>query len=201
MSIMWTQWKRRRNFFVKKEMQGRYIFMIFLFVVFSTLLFTFIFSQLSADTMTITYKDSVLKVGRTPVMLAKQMLKANWIFILTGGFFIAFLAMFVTHRFAGPIHRLEGALLEMIGGDYSSVIRLRTNDEGKELAGMINRHNEKMSVDIQAFREASLAIRNCLQTAAESSDPGEASARLAEASRLSAELHSRLGDYKIRKDS
>ena len=197
---MGRKWKRR-NYFIKKDMQGKYIFTVFLFAIFGCLLLTFIFSRLSANTLTITYTDSVLKIDRTPIVLAKEMLKANWIFILTGGFFIGFLALFVTHRFAGPLYRFEETLNGMIEGDHSFVIRLRTHDEGKECAGMLNLYNEKISGDIKELRETAQAIRDCLQAATKASDPGEVSARIAEASGLSERLHDRLGAYKLKNDA
>ena len=40
---------RRRNYFIKKELQGRYIFSFFLFVILGSIIFSLIFSMLSAD--------------------------------------------------------------------------------------------------------------------------------------------------------
>jgi len=196
---MGQKWKRR-NYFIKKELQGQYIFTIFLFVIFGCLLFTFIFSQLAANTMTITYENSVLQVGKTPVVLIRELLKANWIFILTGGFFIGLLALFVTHRFAGPLYRFEKTLEEMIGEDHSSVIRLRPNDEAKEVAELLNRYNEKMSADLAELTTESEAVRRNLSAAAEATDHAETRALLAEASGRTEKLIARLRNYKLKND-
>ena len=198
---MWTKWGRRRNFFIKKDVQGRYIFTTFLLVIFSCLLYIYIYSRLAADTLTISYKNSVLDITRTPIMVAREMLMANWIFIVTGGFFISFLTMFITHRFAGPLHRFEMALGEMIGGNHSTVIRLRNHDEGRELAAMINQYNDKVSDEIRALRETTLDIRESLDAAAASTDHAEVRARVSEAVRLAESLHERLGEYTIKNAS
>ncbi len=193
------KWKRR-NYFIKKELQGQYIFTIFLFVVFGCLIFTFIFSRLAADTLTITYENSVLQLGKTPVVLIRELLKANWIFILTGGIFIGFLTLFVTHRFAGPLYRFERTLEGMIREDHSSVIRLRPNDEAKEVAELLNRYNEKMSADLLKLTEESEALRRDLAAVAESSDPAKTTALLAEASGRTERLIARLRNYKLKND-
>ncbi|MBA4373094.1 MAG: chemotaxis protein [Thermodesulfovibrio sp.] len=193
------KWKRR-NYFIKKELQGQYIFTIFLFVIFGCLIFTFIFSRLAADTMTITYENSVLQVGKTPIVLARELLKANWIFILTGGFFIGFLALFVTHRFAGPLFRFEKTLDAMIREDHSSVIRLRPNDEAKEVAELLNQYNDKISADLAELRKESEAVGEQLKAAAGADDPAVVRALLAEATGRTEKLITRLRNYKLKND-
>ncbi len=191
---------RRRNYFIKKDLQGQYIFTIFVAVLFACLLFTAIFSMLTADSMTITYKDNSLNLGKTPFVLVKELLRANWIFLLTGGFFIVVLALFVTHRLAGPLYRFEKTLEGMLIGDHSFVIRLRTNDEAKEVATLFNQYNAKISADTRQFIETTEAIRNNLARAEGSADPEEIRHALSEASELSEKQLLRLRNYKLTHD-
>jgi len=114
---------RRRNFFIKKELQGKYIFSFFIFVLAGAVLFTTVFGLLSADTLSVTYKDYNLQVGRTPVVLLKEIVKTNWIFIVAGGFLVVIASMFLTHRVAGPLFRFEKTLEEMQKGNFNSEIR------------------------------------------------------------------------------
>jgi methyl-accepting chemotaxis protein len=181
-------------------MQGQYIFTIFLFVIFGCLIFTYIFSQLTANTMTITYENSALQVGRTPVILIRELLKANWIFILTGGFFIGVLALFITHRFAGPLYRFEKTLEGMLREDHSSVIKLRPSDEAKEVAEMLNQYNEKMSASIAELRKESETVGEKLRAAAGATDPAVLRSLLSEASGSTEILIARLRNYKLKND-
>jgi len=57
---------RRRNFFIKKDLQGKYMFSFFIFLVAGSIIFTLIFSLLSLNTMTIVYDNYKLQIGRTP---------------------------------------------------------------------------------------------------------------------------------------
>jgi len=144
---------RRKNYFIKKELQGRYIFSFFIFVIAGSFFFTIIFSLLSADTLTIAYKDYDLKLGKTPVVLIKEILSAHWIFVVTGGLLVALASMFLTHRFAGPLYRLEKSLEEMLRGNFNFEIRLRTHDEAKELAQMVNELNNSLSLRLREIRD------------------------------------------------
>jgi len=143
---------RRKNYFIKKELQGRFIFSFFIFVVAGSFFFTIIFSLLSADTLTIAYKDHDLRLGKTPVILLRETLSAQWIFIFTGGLLVALAAMFLTHRFAGPVYRFEKSLEEMLKGNFNFEIRLRSSDEAKELAQMLNEFNARLSSQLKEIR-------------------------------------------------
>ena len=164
---------RRRNFFIKKDFQGKYIFSVFIFVIAGAVLFTTVFGLLSADTLTITYKDSNLQLGRTPVVLLKEIVKTNWIFVVAGGVFVAIVSMFLTHRVAGPLFRFEKTLEEMKKGNFNSEIRLRSRDEAKEVALMFNEFNAMLSLQLKEIRDLLDILEGHLADA-RSSAPGAA---------------------------
>ena len=146
---------RRRNYFIKKELQGKYVFSFFIFVIAGSFFYTVIFSLLSADTLTIAYKDYNLSLGKTPIILLAELLRAYWIFIVTGGLLAVFVSVFLTHRFAGPLFRFEKTLEKMIGGDFNLEIRLRTKDEAKEVAQLLNQFNNQISSNLRELRSLS----------------------------------------------
>ena len=140
---------KRRNYFIKKDFQGRIILGFFLFVIGSIILFTVILGMFSADSMTITYKNNNLELGQTPMMLMKNALAANWVFIVFGGSLLVLAAMLISHRIAGPQFRFEKALKNMIDGNLNDTIYLRAKDEGSELAEHINVFNSRLSEKIR----------------------------------------------------
>jgi len=129
---------KRRNYFIKRELQGKYVFNAFLLSVAAILLLALLMGVFSANTMTISYENSDLQMGSTPVMMAKSFLAANWITLVFGGGFLVWLAIRFTHRVAGPIYRIELELDQMIEGDLRGRITLRPNDDIKEMATRIN---------------------------------------------------------------
>ncbi len=155
---------RRRNYFVKKDLQGKYMFSFFVFVIAGSIIFTLIFSLLSSDTLTIVYENYNLKIGKTPLMLLKEILSAHWIFIVVGGLAVLILSMFLTHRFAGPIFRFERSIEEITNGNLNFQIKLREKDEGKELANKINQMILTFSDNLKEIKKISEEIRNELDS-------------------------------------
>ncbi|MBU0943565.1 MAG: methyl-accepting chemotaxis protein [Proteobacteria bacterium] len=153
---------KRRNYLINKNFQGKLILGYFLFMVAGCLLFTVILAAFSADTMTMVYRNDDLQMGRTPMMLARQVLAAHWVLIVVGGALIVVAATFITHRMAGPIFRLEHAVDNMISGRLDDVIYLRKKDEGKELAAKLNQFNEELSHKIRQMEKRSKNIEDLL---------------------------------------
>lgn len=154
---------KRRNIFIKKDFQGRLILGYFLFVLGGILLFVLVMMIFSADTLTISYTDHELQMGKTSFMILKKTLAANWLFIVFGTAFLVLAAMLITHRIAGPLFRFERALDHMLRKDLSDTIHLRVKDEGKELALKINTFNQDLSGNLRLIRAQSEAI-NALVT-------------------------------------
>ncbi len=154
--------RRTRNFFIKKDFQGKIILAIFLAVTLSCLFFIVIFGFFSADTLTISYKNNQLHMGQTPAMLLKNALAANWLFLVICGTLLVLGAIIGTHRIAGPLFRFEKTLDSMIKKNLRDTIYLRGKDEGKDLAAKINDFNEVLSADIHSTQKHSRAIGNLL---------------------------------------
>ncbi|RMG03666.1 MAG: methyl-accepting chemotaxis protein [Nitrospirae bacterium] len=146
-----TRW-RRRNYFIKRDLQGRYIFSFFLFVTLGSILFALIFSTLTSGTLTMTYENYKLQIGKTPVILLREFISAHWIFLITGGVLVTVLSMFLTHRFAGPVFRFEKTLQSIIDGKLDFAVRLRKKDEAKEIAELFNRLIETLNRDISSLK-------------------------------------------------
>jgi len=149
---------KRRNYFIKKNFQGKLILGYFLFMVGGCFLFTIILAALSADTLTVVYRNNDLQLGQTPLMLLKQILTAYWIFIIVGGGVIIVAAMLITHRMAGPMFRLERTVNNMVSGRLDDVIFLREKDEGKEIAAKLNQFNQELSEKIRQIENCSKNI-------------------------------------------
>lgn len=154
--------RKKRNFFIKKDLQGKMILAIFISVLGSCLIFILLFGLFSADTMTISYNNNTLKMGQTPIMLLKNAIAANWVFIVIGGTLLVILAMIGTHRIAGPLFRFEKALDNMERGDLSDTIYLRKTDEGQDLAQKINTFNKILSARIADITRHSTAVNDLL---------------------------------------
>lgn len=160
-----AQLYKRRNFFIKKDFQGKLILGYFLFVTAGCLFFLFLLGLFSADSLTILYDNHDLQLGNTPIMLLKKTLTAHWVFIVVGSALLVVAAMFLTHRIAGPLFRLEKTLDSMLKGKLDDTIFLRTNDEGKDLAKKLNDFNANLSLSVKNLHANADAVADLLEQA------------------------------------
>lgn len=143
---------RRRNFFIKKDFQGKIILKFFLAILVGAIIFTAILSLFSADTITITYEDSYLKLDKTPKALLQEIIRAYGLYILLLGIIISGFSLFLSHRIAGPLYRLERSVEEITKGNLAFKIVLRKKDEARELADGMNIMIEALSNRIRDIR-------------------------------------------------
>lgn len=155
---------KRRNYFINKELQGKYIFQYFLLVAFGSLLFAVVFCFFSSNTLSIVYKDYHLQLGTTPGILFSRIINTQWVFILVGGSIMVLITLLLTHRIAGPFYRFERTLDLMNQKDLSQSITLRNKDEGKELAQKINSFNLQLSHELNQVMENSEQIKLVLNS-------------------------------------
>lgn len=191
---------RRRNYFIKRDFQGKYIFSFFIFVIAGSYLFTAIFGFLSLNTLTIVYKDYNLQVGKTPFVLLKEILRAQWIFITACGVLVGIGSMFLTHRIAGPMYRLERSLEEMIKGNFNFEIKLRSKDEAKELATLLNDFNTSLSWRLKEARDLADSAGNHLGRARRAASDTHSIAEIDEATALYNKLRDVLHGFILKND-
>ncbi len=126
---------KRRNYFVEKKFQTKYILLTILLLLTYTLMFvTIIF----APYILTLYFDYPLS-EKTDAARALLLLHAKiWPWI--GGIIIFFgaVSIFISHKIAGPLFRLKKSLDRITEGDLDVVIKLRKWDDLKDLAEHIN---------------------------------------------------------------
>lgn len=149
---------KRRNYFIKKNFQGKLILGYFLVMLAGCFIFALALTWMSSESITVVYSNNDLQIGQTPFMLMKQLILANWFVVVIGGAIVVFVATRITHRLAGPMFNLERSLDKMIDGKLDTVIYLRKKDEGKELAAKINQFNAELSASVMQVSKRSQDI-------------------------------------------
>jgi len=155
---MERKWKRR-NYFIKREFQGRYILSLFALVIIGSILLTAIFTFCSELRVTMNCFSS----GKTPSLCLAEMLRTYWMSIISGGIIGAVIWAVLTHRVAGPLYRFERTIDKMALGDLDFNIKLRKHDEGKDLAEAVNRLKNILASNIDSMRELSDEIDSNLK--------------------------------------
>lgn len=134
---------RRRKYFIKKRLQFKYLLFVLLAMLIPTtvcggVLYYLIWQTIAAEIA-------------IPEMLAENLVPAlNKVnIILSISLPLVFLLMlllsiYISHKIAGPVYRLERELIEIANGDYSRRIKFRSNDELQEIADNINKLLENL---------------------------------------------------------
>ena len=159
----------RKNYLINKDLQGHYIFYFVVLILIACLLYTFIIGYVSSDSMSVSYGDEGIEIVKTSTMLWHNLIKVQWIFMLTGGVGAVAVGTLLTHRFAGPLYKFERTLEAMINGNHSSKIYLRPKDEGQKLAELINNYNKQLTEDLKIFKNSTSILRDHLNDVTDTS--------------------------------
>ncbi len=145
--------RRKRNYLINKEMQGKLGFRYLLITLVGSVLLAVVFAFSSADYLTISYNNNAIEVGSTPSILFGALARSGGFFLLIGGTLIIIITIVLTHKIAGPLYRFEQTLKAMCARKLDQQIYLRRGDEGQQLGDLINKFNTELSDDMRQLKE------------------------------------------------
>lgn len=128
----------RRNYFIKKKFQVKFISTFVILLIIEALLTAGLILYISNNTITAGYRNSALRVESTARFFFVPLI----FIILIVGIAIGLAAMIVfillSHRLAGPLYRFEQDLSEVALGDLTKKICIRKTDELNKLKETLN---------------------------------------------------------------
>ena len=174
---------KRRQFYVKKGFQFRFILKFCILVSLGILFSTGLFLFFSRGTLTSSFHDSRLVIENTALAVLPAVLYTNLItlILITVGTIVV--TLFISHKIAGPLFRFEKELKRIAEGDLTTNIRLREKDQISDVAESLNRA-------VSALREKILIIQSDVEHLLES--PSEQSKSEAVVEGLK-QLHHKIG--------
>lgn len=125
----------RRNYFIDKKLQTRYIVLMVVVLIVHTLIV--LATVFSPYIMMLSFDFPLDK--RAEAAKAFLLLHSNaWPVIGAFIIFVGILTLFVTHRIAGPIFRLKRGIRDIADGRLNETIHLRSSDEFHDVAEELN---------------------------------------------------------------
>jgi methyl-accepting chemotaxis protein len=120
---------KRRDYFIKKKFQGKFMFRFCFLVVLGAAITGAILYLFSADTVTTAFVNSRLSIVKTsdyilPILIGSSLISIALISVAT-----AFVIMYLSHRIAGPLFNMERSIKEIGEGNLNLRINLRSTDE------------------------------------------------------------------------
>lgn len=132
---------KRHTIFIDRAFQGRTILSVFLLIALSTICSALLVYWLTGGELKAQSQTAHLSVISTLEHLGISILIANVVAMLIAGCLAVFVALYASHKIAGPLYRFE-KLCEHIGdGQLDTITSLREHDQlqalGKSFASMV----------------------------------------------------------------
>ena len=142
---------QRKNYFIKKEFQFKFILKFCLIMLAGITLstcFVFIFSQ---DTLTSSFNDSRLVIENTGQAILPTILITNLITLAIITLAAIAVTLFISHKIAGPMFRFEKDIQSIATGDLGIKINLRQKDQFTTIATCLNEMTLNLNSKIQTI--------------------------------------------------
>jgi len=129
---------KRRQFYIKKDFQFRFILRFCLLVLIGGMLSTGLILYFSQGNLTSLFSNSRLVVTDTAMFILPAVLYTNLVTIAIISLSMIAVTLFVSHKIAGPLFRLEKDINVIAEGNLTYTVNLRKGDQLRELSVDIN---------------------------------------------------------------
>ena len=129
---------KRRQYFIKKEFQVKFVLKFCLLIVFGTIISTGLLFLFSQDTLTSSFQQSRLVIKSTGLAILPSVLYTNLITLGLIAIATIIVTLFVSHKIAGPMFRFEKDLENIGKGDLTNKVTLRKKDQMTDMADSLN---------------------------------------------------------------
>ncbi|THB71468.1 MAG: methyl-accepting chemotaxis protein [Desulfovibrio sp.] len=129
---------KRKQLYIKKDFQLRFIVKFCIIVLLGSVLSTALVYYFSSDTLTSTFHNSRLALRTTSEVILPAIIYTNLITLAVISLAAVSVTLYISHKIAGPLYRFETDLELIAKGDLTKRIRLRKEDQLKDLANSLN---------------------------------------------------------------
>jgi len=144
---------KRRQYFVQKTFQTKFILKFCLIVFGGTLVSSGLLFLFTQGTLTSSSDQFGLVVKDTASAILPYVALSNIITFIIVVIAAIVMILFLSHKIAGPLFRFEKELNEIGKGDLTKTIRLRKKDQCKDLAESLNNMTASLRNKILAVKE------------------------------------------------
>ena len=166
---------KRRQHFVQKEFQSKFI-LKFCMVSFTGIIISigllFLFSK---NTLTSSFEQSKLVIKNTASAILPSVFLSHLIALVLITLLAIVVTLLISHKLAGPLFRFQKELREIGEGNLTQVIKLRKNDQVKAMADSLNQMRTNLQNKILAIKEE---VEQIIESASGQDIPPDLSKRL-----------------------
>ncbi|MBF0387895.1 MAG: methyl-accepting chemotaxis protein [Candidatus Omnitrophica bacterium] len=129
---------QRRNYFINKDFQSRFIIQFCLLVVFSGVLTIIILYFWGKASTTVAIVNSQVMVRPTGDFLFPVLVQTGLIVMVIVGLATIVVTLLFSHKIAGPLYHFRSVIQGLKEGDFSRDVHIRDYDQLQDLAVEMN---------------------------------------------------------------
>lgn len=152
---------RRRNYYIDKEFQTIFILKFCSLIAIGSIISGLIIYAMSRATVTTTFENSRLTIKSTADFILPAVLLSGAVVIVLIGLATIIMTLFISHRIAGPLYRLDKDVQEITAGNLRVVFRLRAGDELKPLVKSMNDMTDALRARITEAKKGLEELESC----------------------------------------
>jgi methyl-accepting chemotaxis protein len=148
---MSAQKNRRKNYFIDKEFQSKFIIKFCTVIICASVLSAFLIYFFNLQTTTVAFEDLRLIVKTTSDYIFPIVLHILAIVTLMSGLTAIFVTLFASHKIAGPLYKLKIELDVIKAGNLSRPIRIRSTDQLQSIATAVDDFRRTVSQSLKTL--------------------------------------------------
>ena len=161
---------KRRNYFVKKDFQTRFILKFSFITLIGVGISTILLFILSRDTLTSSSRSSRLTIENTGIAILPNIIFSNLITLALISLAAIAVTLFVSHKIAGPLFRLEKEVEEIGEGNLTRKVMFREKDQITALADGLTQMTASLNKRVLEVRTG---VERLIESASEKNAPQE----------------------------
>ena len=161
---------RRKNYFIKRDFQSKFILKFCLIILIGTILSTGLLFLFSQGTLTSSFQQSRLVIKNTSLAILPAVIYTNLITLGMITLATIVVTLFVSHKIAGPLFRFEKELKEIEKGNLTKSIKLRKKDQTTDMADSLNKMSAGLHEKVLDIR---IGVENLIESASKQNAPQE----------------------------
>jgi methyl-accepting chemotaxis protein len=162
---------KRRQYFIQKDFQFKFILKFCIVLLVGVIISTGLLFLFSKDTLTSSFNQSRLVIKNTAFAILPSVFLSNLITLGLISIAAIVVTLLVSHKLAGPLFRFQKELNLIGEGDLTQAVRLREKDQITPMAESLN----QMRINLQ---EKVLSIKKEVEKIIESASGQDVSEEL-----------------------
>lgn len=187
---------KRKNYFIEKPFQTKFILKFCLLVAVGGLLTIGILYFLAMQSTTVAFVNSRVVVKTTADFILPILIQTVVIVMIIVSIGTMAVTLFVSHKIAGPLYRFKKVMKTLEEGNFSSNFRIRTADQLKDLADAFNNMIIKIRTELKTIKDNFFSLDEKLNNISEEDVVEKKRSLLSELKRISGELNKKVDHFK-----